>query len=282
MCNRSWRGVIRSAASAAAARLVGQRAAVVAIGSVARADTRPLAGAVAALVVAVGAVRADIITVETTSNLNWELSGLFVDQLGHTSENTQLVMSAEFDPNQPDGDYYILSDVRLEIIRSDNGRFCYGESPESYLVPDANSGEVFMSVSFHRGGGNWFEYPTMTYGELVFEGASMPDRSLDSVIDAFRRGAFVSGEIQAWFEADDGEESVRASGNASAFVVTVTPTPGDCPADLNDDGIVNTQDFLFFLNAWTSGDPLADWNEDGTINTLDFLAYLSEWASDCP
>jgi hypothetical protein len=54
-----------------------------------------------------------------------------------------------------------------------------------------------------------------------------------------------------------------------------------CPADLNDDGLVNTQDFLVFLNAWATGDPLADWNEDGTVNTHDFIAYLNDWAAGC-
>ena len=54
-----------------------------------------------------------------------------------------------------------------------------------------------------------------------------------------------------------------------------------CAPDLNGDGEVDTQDFLAFLNAWSSGDPLADWNADGTINTQDFLAYLDDWSAGC-
>ena len=54
-----------------------------------------------------------------------------------------------------------------------------------------------------------------------------------------------------------------------------------CPADLNGDGVLNTQDFIAFLNAWATSDPLADWNDDGTINTLDFLAYLNDWVAGC-
>jgi hypothetical protein len=54
-----------------------------------------------------------------------------------------------------------------------------------------------------------------------------------------------------------------------------------CAQDLTGDGLVNTQDFLAFLNAWANGDPLADWNDDGTINTQDFLAYLNDWAAGC-
>jgi hypothetical protein len=56
---------------------------------------------------------------------------------------------------------------------------------------------------------------------------------------------------------------------------------GDCRADLNGDGALNTVDFIAFLNAWSAGELGADWNGDGAINTQDFLAYLNEWASGC-
>ena len=54
-----------------------------------------------------------------------------------------------------------------------------------------------------------------------------------------------------------------------------------CTADFNNDGVVNTQDFIAFLNAWATGDPLADWNDDGTIDTRDFIAYLGAWSAGC-
>ncbi len=54
-----------------------------------------------------------------------------------------------------------------------------------------------------------------------------------------------------------------------------------CRADINGDGLINTLDFLEFLNAFSAGDDLADWNEDGVINTLDFLAYLNDFNLGC-
>lgn len=54
-----------------------------------------------------------------------------------------------------------------------------------------------------------------------------------------------------------------------------------CIADWNDDGIVNTVDFLAYLGDWNAGDPGADLNGDGTLNTVDFLAYLGYWAAGC-
>lgn len=54
-----------------------------------------------------------------------------------------------------------------------------------------------------------------------------------------------------------------------------------CAADLNDDGAVNTQDVLAFLNLWVAGDPIADWNHDGVVDTRDVTAFLNEWVAGC-
>jgi hypothetical protein len=59
----------------------------------------------------------------------------------------------------------------------------------------------------------------------------------------------------------------------------VEPTP-ECPADLNGDGVVNTEDLLILLANWgTSGDGDIDGN--GVVNTEDLLALLAAWG-DCP
>jgi hypothetical protein len=54
-----------------------------------------------------------------------------------------------------------------------------------------------------------------------------------------------------------------------------------CRADTNVDGVLNTQDVLAFLNAWTAGEPEGDFNRDGNVNTLDVLAFLNSWTSGC-
>jgi hypothetical protein len=52
----------------------------------------------------------------------------------------------------------------------------------------------------------------------------------------------------------------------------------DCPADVNDDGVVNVLDLLAVLAAWgpCSGCP-EDINGDNTVNVLDLLAVLGTW-----
>lgn len=55
-----------------------------------------------------------------------------------------------------------------------------------------------------------------------------------------------------------------------------------CPVDLTSDGLVDTRDFVAFLNAWASGDLLADWDRNDIIDTRDFIAYLNDWVAGCP
>lgn len=55
-----------------------------------------------------------------------------------------------------------------------------------------------------------------------------------------------------------------------------------CQADFNSDGIVNTLDFIGFLNAYNTGDDRADFNGDGVVNTLDFIGFLNAYNEGCP
>ena len=55
-----------------------------------------------------------------------------------------------------------------------------------------------------------------------------------------------------------------------------------CAADFSGDRLVDSGDFLAFLNAWVAGDARADMLTDGQFNSSDFLAFLGEWAKGCP
>ncbi|VAX42477.1 hypothetical protein MNBD_PLANCTO03-2085 [hydrothermal vent metagenome] len=66
----------------------------------------------------------------------------------------------------------------------------------------------------------------------------------------------------------------------SLLLITGTGAADPCSyADYNNNGTVNTQDFLAFLNDWNAGNTNADCNEDGAVNTLDFVCFLSQWAN---
>ncbi len=71
---------------------------------------------------------------------------------------------------------------------------------------------------------------------------------------------------------------VTPAGDIRGFVMSgVVSEP--CRADINGDGVVNTVDYLLFLNLWTAKDPGADWNGDGVVDTRDVLAFGNEWVS---
>ncbi|MDX9910220.1 MAG: GC-type dockerin domain-anchored protein [Phycisphaerales bacterium] len=55
-----------------------------------------------------------------------------------------------------------------------------------------------------------------------------------------------------------------------------------CAADFNGDRLVDSSDFLAFLNAWVKSDPRTDVHTDGFFNSSDFLTFLGAWAEGCP
>lgn len=55
------------------------------------------------------------------------------------------------------------------------------------------------------------------------------------------------------------------------------------PADINDDGVCNSQDFFDYLAAFYAGpgDPAwckADWVNDGVIDTADFFGFMADFS----
>ena len=53
--------------------------------------------------------------------------------------------------------------------------------------------------------------------------------------------------------------------------------PWDCPADVNEDGVVDVTDILALVGAWGSSGPLGDINDDGTVNVVDLIMMLKSW-----
>jgi len=61
----------------------------------------------------------------------------------------------------------------------------------------------------------------------------------------------------------------------------VEPMP-ECPADFDDNGVVDTQDLLILLANWgTNGSGGGDVDGNGAVNTSDLLALLAAWG-ECP
>jgi len=54
-----------------------------------------------------------------------------------------------------------------------------------------------------------------------------------------------------------------------------------CQGDWNDDGVIDFNDLLAFLNSFNLGDVLADLNEDSIVDFNDLLAFLNRYNSSC-
>ena len=52
-----------------------------------------------------------------------------------------------------------------------------------------------------------------------------------------------------------------------------------CPADFNNDQIVNGEDLAFILGAWNGNNPELDLNEDGLIAGEDLAMLLGSWGA---
>jgi hypothetical protein len=99
------------------------------------------------------------------------------------------------------------------------------------------------------------------------------------------RGVDLKGWTRLWVTdvSMDGSRYVGMGlnpiGRWEAFVITF---PADvCRADVNHDGVLNSQDFFDFLAAFFGGEPEADFNEDTLVNSQDFFDFLVVFFSGC-
>lgn len=55
-----------------------------------------------------------------------------------------------------------------------------------------------------------------------------------------------------------------------------------CPADFNQDTLLDFFDISAFISAFSSADPIADFNNDGAFDFFDLSAFLVAYAAGCP
>lgn len=55
-----------------------------------------------------------------------------------------------------------------------------------------------------------------------------------------------------------------------------------CPADINNDGVLNFFDVSAFITAFNTSQPDGDFNKDGNFNFFDVSAFLGAFNTGCP
>jgi len=78
-----------------------------------------------------------------------------------------------------------------------------------------------------------------------------------------------------------GNYTTMGDGGTSNGVALITTCAGDCVADFNGDGMVDTRDMIAFLNAWSAGEDSADIDGNGIVDTRDVITFLNLWTSGC-
>ncbi len=66
---------------------------------------------------------------------------------------------------------------------------------------------------------------------------------------------------------------------SSTYGMACTEEP--CPADLNNDGILDVLDFFLFISLFDQNDPAVDFNNDSIIDVLDFFLFVSLFDAGC-
>ncbi|MCW5775533.1 MAG: hypothetical protein KIS87_03680 [Phycisphaeraceae bacterium] len=129
--------------------------------------------------------------------------------------------------------------------------------------------DVFVVDVSADGGATWTNFETVgPTGAEVEGGWYFVQRRLSEVVAP-------TSAVRVRFVASDYDPQSLVEACIDDFrVLSRCPVR---PGDYNGDTVVDTLDFLAFLNDWANGNPKADWNGDGEVNTIDFIAFLNDW-----
>ncbi len=129
--------------------------------------------------------------------------------------------------------------------------------------------DVFVVDVSDDGGTTWTNLETVgPAGAEVEGGWYFVQHALSGVVEP-------TAQVRLRFVASDYDPQSLVEACIDGFSV-LSSCPRR-PGDYNGDTVVDTLDFLAFLNDWVAGNPKADWNGDTKIDTLDFLAFLNDW-----
>lgn len=93
-------------------------------------------------------------------------------------------------------------------------------------------------------------------------------------------------DYSTWFRAMTAVDGVVwAAGQSNGLSDGITQRLVDCagcPADLNNDGVLDFFDVSMFINAFSAQEPIADFDGNGMFDFFDVSAYLNAFNAGCP
>ena len=187
-----------------------------------------------------------------------------------------------------------------EITDGQTGISTIGASTDGPLLPEAcakfGNPEIFNDV--------WYTYEATVDGSVTASFCPVGDSSFDTKMAVYANGCEGGDPIacnddtcgtfsEVSFPTICGETYLIRIGSYSAVgqgIATLDISAsgescggGDtCPADFNDDGLVDGIDFGFLLVAWGECTGCAeDLNDDGMVDGIDVGLFLAAWGP-CP
>ncbi|HZW09831.1 MAG TPA: GC-type dockerin domain-anchored protein [Phycisphaerales bacterium] len=151
----------------------------------------------------------------------------------------------------------------------------------SGITVDPKNGTFWVSDSLSRLVRNLDQSGNELSSFLADDGSYAYGLAMDPVDGTLWVGGFGSNVIYQYDANGDLLSSVAVPGIGSAFGMEFAVAAGECLADFNGDGIVDTRDVLAFLNAWNNDDAASDCDGNGVIDTRDVICFLNAWTAGC-
>jgi hypothetical protein len=134
------------------------------------------------------------------------------------------------------------------------------------------TGSVFQGMGPYN-----LSYPFSNWSDIV-----VPDADAEVAFDGEEGDAAVDkdgGEYRTTFWGFPFEAVPSSASRVELMQAILDWCDGliDCPADIDGDGDVDTEDLLALLAAWGQPGGPADINGDGTVDTADLLLLLAAW-----
>jgi len=200
----------------------------------------------------------------------------------------------------------VAIDGDLAVIGADGNDDAGSFSGSAYIFQDTNGGwtQVTKILSDDLGSNDQFGNAVAVDERIVVVGARANDAlglNASGAAYVFRESGGVWGQ-DSKFTPDDLDAndqfgvSISLAGGTlvSGAIAGDSPTTDGtgagyvfslgsaCEPDLNDDGLLDADDFFEFLDLFASGNPAADLDSNGLLDADDFFGFLALFAAGCP